>query len=581
VFAPTPGVVRVVQFTRELQRIVNLPRRVWEDDQSEQFALDLTAALRRPEGSMTLRPIQAAALFDAGTIGGLVGPIGVGEGKTLISGLAPKILNSRRPLLLTRAALVEKTKREFRELAYHWPIPNFIRIMSYELLGRTSHADALSLFSPDFIFADEAHKLKNPKAAVTKRVARYMAEAPGTKFAAVSGTFTKRSLLDYAHLVRWALGELNAPMPMTFSELADWAEVIDEKTLSQKPSEKPIQIGALAVLCTPQERAEPDTRTAARKGFERRFEETPGVVASDRTKLGCSLMIQGLEVDVKPITDDAFDLLRGTWTTPDGWPISDPMTLWRHARELALGFYYKWDPRPPDDWLSARKEWAALCREILTNNRRNLDSELQVVNATDQGHYPEAKPALDAWRRVKPLFTPNTVPVWIDDSVIDAAARWAMAGPGIIWTEHTAFAERLAWKTNLTYYGRKGLDKLGRDIEQHDPAEPLIASINSVGEGRNLQAWDRNLYTSCSSSGIQHEQTAGRTHRLGQRSDEVTIEIVITCLEHVMAFEQARRDARYEDPTGRKHRLNFADIVFPTPEEILSTRTGARWIKKQ
>jgi hypothetical protein len=580
-FAPAPGVVRAVQHTRELQRIVNLPRRIWDDQDSARFTLELTAALKRPQGTMTLRAIQAAALFDAGTVGGLVGPIGVGEGKTLISGLAPFVMKSRRPLLLTKAALVDKTKREFRELANHWPIPNFIRIMSYESLGRAGHKDDLSTFGPDLIVCDEAHRLKNPKAAVTKRVARYIAEAPWTRFVAISGTFTKRSLWDYAHLVKWALGATHAPIPDHFSEIQDWAEVLDEKTLSQKPADKPIMIGALSVFCSPQERAEKDTRSAARKGFQRRFVETPGVVASVEGMLGCSLTIQALEVGVTPKLDEAFQVLR-TYETPDGWPIADPMTLWRHARELALGFYYKWDPRPPDDWLSARKEWAALCREILTHNRRNLDSELQVVNATDQGHYPAAKGALDAWRRVKPIFVPNTVPVWIDDSVIDAAARWGMAGPGIIWTEHVAFAERLAWKSNLVYYGRKGLDKLGRDIEGHSPEEALIASVNSVGEGRNLQAWSRNLIISCPTSGIQTEQLYGRTHRRGQLEDEVSIEIVLTALEHVLAFEQARRDARYEEEiTGQPQRLNFADIVFPTLAEILDTRSGSRWVKPQ
>ena len=177
-------------------------------------------------------------------------------------------------------------------------------------------------------------------------------------------------------------------------------------------------------------------------------------------------------------------------------------------------------------------------------------------------------------------------------------ARWAMAledeggtgdqGPETApWNrldrDKSLFGrKRLPRKTNLSYYGRKGLDAQGRDIEQHSPKESLIASIESVGEGRNLQAWSRNLITLLvgRERNPKRARTSGRTHRQGQQADEVVFDIITTSIEHVLAFEQARRDAREEEQrTGLSQRLNFADISFPTPDEICLNRHGPRWIK--
>jgi hypothetical protein len=569
---------RAVQNTLEVQRIHAIPRRIWTDAEAQTFAVELSAVLRKARGQMSLRPIQAQALLEAGTQGGLFGPIRVGGGKTLLSLLLPYVLDSRRPLLILPAKLIEKTKREMRELAEHWPIPNFIRIVSYEILGRAGHAELLEKYEPDLIVADECHKLKSPKAAVTKRVSRFMNAHPGVRFAAISGTITTRSVKDYAHILRWCLDPGRCPLPNSWSELEDWSDALDEKTSGENTCDP----GFLLSFSDAEEIVKHGRLTAARIAVRRRLTDTPGVVATREIHdASCTLTLQALMIDTSNEVERAFTTLREDWTTPDGWPISDPMTLWRHARELALGFYYRWDPRPPDAWLFARKDWSAMCREILSSNRRNLDSELQVTNAVDQGLYPEALPLLTHWRSVKDTFEPNTVPVWLDDSVIKACNLWATREPGIVWTEHRAFAVELSRVSHLQYYGRLGLNSQSRPIEKHDTSESMIASVASNSEGRNLQHWSRGLVVSPPPNGRIWEQLLGRMHRDGQRADEVTYEPIVSCLEHVTALHQAIADAHYiEHSTGQAQKLIYADKIIPYPEDI-EARPGYRWHKKE
>jgi len=549
-----------VQANAELFRVRDIPRRVWELD-AENLAGELSDILRAPGGTMQLRPVQAAALYEIGTVGGFFGPLRVGAGKTLITLLAGRVAFAKRPLLLVPASLIEKTRRDAEAMGEHWEF-DLPRMFSYEWLGRAQAAEALANFAPDLIIADEAHKLKNPRAAVTRRVKRYMHQNPQTKFCAMSGTITKRSLHDYAHLLFWT--HENPPIPTRYTDLERWADALDER----KGQTRRAHPGALRELCDPFELAifERDARQGARLAFRRRLTETPGVVATSETPIDASIRVRAVEPPPSRGIEDAFDNLRRNWETPDGWPISDALGMFRHARELALGFYYVWDPRPPRHWLEARKAWARFVRGVLSRSRK-LDSELQVRR--EHADAPECK----EWIAVRDEFKPNTVPQWIDDSAVEFCAGFE----GIIWTEHTHFAERLAKVSGLPYYGRKGQDHNGRAIEDHKPGAPMIASISSNGTGRNLQAWANNLIASMPANGLQVEQLMGRTHRDGQTADEVCFDILINCAEHVGAYHQSIADCQYTlDTTGSPQKILLADRDVPSLTTF-ALRNGARW----
>lgn len=568
-----------VRYSPEIERIARLPRREWTSN-SVADAASVTELYRRPGGSMSLRPIQGAALRDLVEQGGALCPINVGGGKTLIAFLAPVLYRARRPLLIIPAHLIDKTNREFKILNLHWEGAPSYRIVSYQWLGRVGAAKFLETYQPDLIVADECYRLKNPSAAVTKRVKRYFAHYPAA-YLGMSGTITKRSLKDYAHQVEWALKADRAPVPTTWDTIQEWSFALDEgKTETAR-----LAPGALAAFVHPSHEAEylEDPVRTVRRAFRQRLIDTPGIIATvgGKDAVEASLTIDHMEAVEDPSIDQAFDQLRQTWELPGGEIIADSIAFWRAARQLQCGFYYVWDPIAPEKWAEARRAWAKMCRTVLKENRRGLDSELAVTQAVDRDLYPEAKPFLEQWRAIRDTFKPNTVARWISDSVLRQCWQWAqdLKGGGIIWTEHTAFGETFSAGSGIPYYGRKGLDSQGRSIEDSPADKPLIASIAANGEGRNLQRFYRNLVVSSPPTGAIAEQKIGRTHRPGQEHDEVSVTYFIGCLEAAAGFHRSVSDARYiQDSTGQDQKLVYGDVLIPDLQSFVS-RHGPRWNK--
>jgi len=559
-----------VEKTDCLERIVALPRR--QPVAPEGLAEELTALLKTDTGTMALRPLQALALHDIGVCGGGFLPLDVGEGKTLISLLAAYVLDAQRPLLLLPANLVQKTWREMRELARHFLVPTNVRMMSYQMLGLVQSARDLELYAPDVIIFDESQKVKNRDAAVTRRVERYLAAHPETKVVAMTGTIMRRSLRDFAHILRWALKD-KAPVPAMDSEVDEWALALDERIENEFQRVEP---GALLELATAEDIAEYGELVAARRGFRRRLRETPGVVASAATgtAVDVGLTIRPLKYDISPEMSAHFKVLRNNKIAPNGDELWEANEVWRHAKEMALGFFQRWDPQPPLEWREARKAWFQFVRGVMQRSR-TWDSPEHVAMACDLGKLPTDK--LEVWRRVKDTFVPNPVPFWVDDSALKVCAKW-MQSPGLVWTEHVPFAERLSQMTGAKYYGAKGLAADGEFIDDADPSKAIIVSIDANREGRNLQTkWWRNLITSPMEGADVWQQLLGRTHRTLQTRN-VEADVLLGCGEHARAWMKAVAGAyTIRDTVGSESKLLIADTdAWPDVDEMASWR-GARW----
>lgn len=550
----------------EIRRIRVLPRRPMD---LAAFP-DLTEELRRPGGTMQLKPVQNWALHECRLANGLLGPVGTGHGKTLISLLAAVVMQSKRAVLLVPPQLRAKTLQiDIPALYKHWLIPtSIIRVIAYSELSNARCAQILEELRPDLIVADECHNLRHKTAARTKRFLRYMKEHPDCRFVGLSGTITSKSIKDYQHLAELALRK-NSPLPTHWGELTEWAEALDV-------SDDPMPPGALLCFCTPEEIAQLEGRSVVesqpivRAGFRRRLVETPGVVSTEEGAIGTSLVISGLRPLVPVEVQRALDDLRKKWEI-DGDELIDAMSVSRVARQLAGGFFYKWvwpNGIKDEEWLQARSAWNKELREILKLNRRGLDSPLEVINAIRAGKLRSQN--WEAWAKVKDRPEPPREAVWISDYLVDEAIHWAQetcskASPGILWYSWDALGQRLAQKGGFPWYG-PGEDP---SFAKPDKEPVIVCSVAAHGTGKNLQAYRHNLVTIPMSSGVAWEQAIARTHRPGQEADEVTVAVYLHTQEMQRAFDAAIENARYIEQTqGQQQKLLYAerlDCEYATP----------------
>jgi len=598
---PHPG--RAVQGSWELDRIKALPRR-----NHNQGWVDLSATFTHTPGpcnggcglcdsgeAVGLRPIQSQALGEALVNNGLLGPIGVGHGKELITLLLPEAMNSRRAVIMTEPSLVPQLMdRDIPRYRRHFVVPDatvypdvssWVNVVKYSTLSSQGHADVLEKIQPDLIICNEAHALKDHGSARTKRFLRYLDDHPECRVVFLSGSMTTRSLNDYAHLAHRAL-RARSPLPAKWTDLQAWASALDVPN-KRNPAEGQLHPGALltAFPCWHYARAggyyncgklhhahsphgisqdEMDV-IDARCGFRDRLTSTPGVIATSDSGATMGLTLSTFDPGPIPlVVTKAMSHVSANWETPGGETVfEDGAAVSACMSQLAMGFYYVWDWAAvggrDQAWLDARNAWARTCRAEITN-RPGKDTAGLIENLARAGELsPEAQAVWDAWVPHQDKPEPPTVPVWLDTFAVQAAFIWASARSlrdknGIIWYTHKAVGEKLAELSWLPHFGE------GDDAGTTNPVDsPVIICGPSQRTGKNLQEWDHNLIITPPSGGGVWEQLLGRTHRPGQQADNVTADIMLHTPHLQLAFQKAVDDARYiEQTTGSRQKLLLA-----------------------
>lgn len=596
--APTYSMDVSVKRTPEFKRIEQIPVRKLDPREGEELQELLTDGLKTPRGTMRLELPQAWGLTEAYRNKGLMMQAPVGTGKSLITYTIPTLLDCARPLLLVPARMLQRTiKERIPEYGRHWRIHDGIKVISTESLQVAKNQELLWELMPTDIIIDEAQDFRNLHGATrVNRLDKYLDEFPDTRLYELSGSFFKNSINDYAHLYFWALPHSYC-LPMSATERGEWCQALDVKVRRR------IRPGALLRFLSKKQRIayeyhgehagriqtkedEEKALDIVREGFQKRLASCAGVlIITDDSAPDVSISIDGIFPGSRRYPkapekiQDAFEKLRLFGELPgDEW-VSDSMSVWRTAKELACGFYNRWLWKPEVDedarekWINARKEWKKFVRESIKKSRSTppLDSELLVWNAVQSGKLPS-----DKWEAYEQAggddFAPDVKPVWLSDYLVDWLAEEAIRKPQIIWVDHPALGKKIADKYGFTYYGAGD-----EGIEHEDGSISILASMTAQGKGSNLQhAFGDNFIASTCAGGDKLEQVIGRTHRKGQKRDLVTCTFLFNCLELWESFNNAKAEARFQKSLAGTHKLLHADYAeFPTAEDVLEwTRAG-------
>lgn len=574
-----------VKFSEDFARIVRMPRREVSRERGEWLSkklspLLLTAAGKRhPVWSKGLNFLQALSIDEAVEQDGAYLQLPVGAGKTLLTWLFAYIFDAENPVLVVPESLIEKTHLEFAGYRKYWVTPaRPPRVLGLRQLTQEHNVNLLRRIGADLYLLDEVDVLKNQNSSMTKRIARDIDERD-VRTVAMSGTGGRFSILDISHMLTWALKE-NAPVPLDFEELERWADALDERSTfegfgkARKRRTAPGKLLELARITgadfdlSAEEYEDLPEIGLARATFRKRLNQTRGCIISDTDSCDKKLTIKLSTAPRDGVIEEAFREFREHNMSPAGEDVIDSLQFWALSDAIGAGYCPRWKKPPPDWWADARKDYVKLCAHIIRRtaySQNPKDTAKAVRNAFGE------HPIIKEWMNVKNEWKGKRETIWHSSSVVNAAAKWARATHGIVWTKSLAFGEALADATGLPFYGAEGEDAAGRSIERDDGGRTIICSIASNMRGRNLQdRWWRNLVIGGVQSARYNEQLFGRTHRFGQEHD-VTQNILLTSGGSLYSFQRAIIEARFVHATqGHRQKLLRAThipCVLPSNEE--------------
>jgi hypothetical protein len=544
-----------------IERILDLPHQDFTGD-GEALVGKWTALLQRGDScDLPLRPIQAIALEACAWAAqqpspiGMVGNIGVGKGKTLMSLLIPEIFDAENPLIIVPPSMRGQLEDDIFMWSQHYKFRvTFDNVLFYSDLSRPEATGRLREIAPDLIICDEAHYFRHSSAARTKRFIRYIQQNPDTRVVLMSGTLTGSTLSDYAHLCEIGLREFS-PLPTHDHDIEVWGSVLNVD------GEPDAQAWRVLSKLNPSAAKQRDV-DAMRQAFYRRFATAPGVVSTTTSSCDAALELHAEYPEVSEQIRHILHNLENEWVLPDGTDIIDATHFHRALGQLSLGFYYVWDwpnGEVDEEWLDARRGWASGVRSYLKQYaREGCDSPFLVEEyVRETGRPGELAALLARWDEQRHKPEPPTKAIWLDVAPVLHAVEWAAQRErAFIWYHSRAVGDMLE---------SLGIPVFRDGGQTPNPEDHPIAalSITVFNKGRNFQAWSDQLVMEVPTNGATWQQLLGRTHRQGQRADTVTASIYQHTWPLRTKFDKALDRARYaQGMTGEPQKLLQATRRF-------------------
>lgn len=461
-----------------------------------------------------LWPAQRGALraiIDAPYPRGALLPLAVGGGKFLASVLAPTLLRAQRPVLLVPAHLYLQTMEELKLWRKRAKILPQLKVLKYSTLSRKDSAHALEDAEPDVIVCDECHYLKNSTARVTRVVSRYLNSKPETRMIMLSGTIAHTSIADFAHLAVAALRE-GSPVPSLPAHIGAWDAVVAPKAEPEGSYFDTL----LPLLKEPVRSFKSDVlKEQLQQAVWSHIHGARGVHAHSEPSCSAELIITPRAYPVPDTVSDALKQLNDLWQDPAGREIDNPADVAMQRRALAQGFFFEevWPGGTVNvPFLEARRAWGAYVRAMI--NKHTIDTELDLF---EMDKLPARAQQLWTAFDSCPGPRPERIPVFIDTFFTDyIQALIALEDmPALIWVDFRAVQDQIP-----------GCIKARAPLPKDKGTRSMALSMRGFGTGHNLQAWHHNIVCTTPPNASAFEQLLGRTHRGGQTSNIVTVDLL-------------------------------------------------------
>lgn len=325
-----------------------------------------------------LQPAQAWTLYEAKIVGGVVGFLGTGSGKTVTWLLAPLVFDDCKLAVL----MIEPKQRghyhsHYLRLREHFRVSSIVfddgatgytvpgtppvHIVSYSKLSNKKSTDIFERYGLDTLILDEAHRATG-ESSINLRVKRFLAAKIKQREEAIargekvrsravrlfngSGTLEAKSVENTQMLCAYALGT-GSPLPIDPNEAKAWSAVMDTSYQPDRKSRtaKALQrhFGGGEVEESLDNLLTVGPEKAIRTGFCKHRLHTPGIIsASALTINAANYFSERKAPPMPPEVKQALLEVRADWLRPDGDELVESAEQIACARQVGGGFFLYW-----------------------------------------------------------------------------------------------------------------------------------------------------------------------------------------------------------------------------------------------